>query len=448
MGPVRNVLRPLILWVQCWPQLAACYLLGLLVRTGAIELAAWAGHDNDWWASLIMPLAGLARLGSYVAMFLVLRRSIPVLASFPRASARRLDLFATVIVPFFAIYLGWKMFAEDWLAFEAAALNYRIGENMARVASGGALSELHPDTLPVGPSTVVLIIAALAGRYVLSWLKDRLPGWLLPFRIYVDALWVFLVLSFSVNKGLTWLINPAGWLAERRIVVWFNTARAGLFSHFQPLETAWDTVMWALRTVFGGAAIPLLWLAIAGIVYGVSLALEWNQVAHRVARRVAGDRAGVLIERAAPTGKRLQTRWQVVPKPLREKTRDRALEQFGKFRPIADSARLVLHGGVVALSLYVLAYLVLAWLDMSGAFYRVQFGDGYLFRGMAWVLGPHSAQFWSAYSTPLSLISHLIIEPLRICLVASTFAYCLQHALNQSPDPAPVTASTEPGSDR
>ena len=38
-----------------------------------IELAAWAGHDNDVWASLIMPLAGIARLGSYVAMFLLLR---------------------------------------------------------------------------------------------------------------------------------------------------------------------------------------------------------------------------------------------------------------------------------------------------------------------------------------------------------------------------------------
>jgi hypothetical protein len=201
-------------------------------------------------------------------MFLVLRPSIPVLASFPRKSARRVDIFATVIVPFFAIYLAWKLFAEDWLAFEAAALNYRVGENMTRVASGGAPTELHPDTLPIGTSTVVLIIAALAGRYVLIWFKDRLPGWLLPLRIYVDALWVFLVLSFSVNLGLTLLINPAGWVAQRRIVVWFSSTRAELFSHFQPLETAWDTAMWGLRTVFGGAAIPLLWLAIAGIVYG------------------------------------------------------------------------------------------------------------------------------------------------------------------------------------
>ncbi len=84
------------------------------------------GWDNDLWASLIMPFAGLARLGSYVAMFLVLRPAIPALAALPRRSARRIDVFSNVIVPFFAIYLAWKLFAEDWLAFEQRALDYRV----------------------------------------------------------------------------------------------------------------------------------------------------------------------------------------------------------------------------------------------------------------------------------------------------------------------------------
>ena len=62
------MLRPFALWWRYWPQLAALYLVGLLGRRAAIELAAWAGWDNELWASLIMPFAGLARLGSFVAI--------------------------------------------------------------------------------------------------------------------------------------------------------------------------------------------------------------------------------------------------------------------------------------------------------------------------------------------------------------------------------------------
>ncbi len=93
------MLRPLALWLRYWPQLAACYLLGVLGRRAAIELAAWAGYDNNLWVSLIMPFAGLARLASYVAMFLVLRRAIPALAALPTRASRRIDVFPTIIVP-------------------------------------------------------------------------------------------------------------------------------------------------------------------------------------------------------------------------------------------------------------------------------------------------------------------------------------------------------------
>ncbi|MGH3640344.1 MAG: hypothetical protein ACRDUX_15105, partial [Mycobacterium sp.] len=208
------LLRPLSLFWRYWPQLAACYLLGILGRQGAIELAARLGYANDWWAAVIMPLAGLARLGSLVAMFMVLRPAIPVLADLPARSSRRIDLFATVIVPFFAIYLAWQLFRDDWLAFERLALDYRAAD---AINTPGAV-ELHPGTLPVGTSTWVLIAAAFAGRWLLGKLKNRLPTWLVAVQVYLDALWVFLVLSFSANKGMTLLVNPSGWIQERRIV--------------------------------------------------------------------------------------------------------------------------------------------------------------------------------------------------------------------------------------
>jgi hypothetical protein len=255
-------------------------------------------------------------------------------------------------------------------------------------------------------------------------------------RVYIDALWVFLVLTLSVNHGVTILLDPAGWLAQRRIVVWFNDSRDALFAHARPLEAVWDAVMWALRTVFGGAAVPLVWLAAAGIVYGVTAGADWRATA----RQFALDRASSLPARHADRSKRVQAEWKRLPGKVRRELGDYAGSQLGKFTPIADSARLLVRGGELALALYVLGYLVLAWLDMSGSFYRAQLGSGTLFRGMAWLLGPHPQTFWNGVYDALTLTSHLIVEPLRICLIAVTLGYCLQR------QPAAATSAVEPGS--
>ncbi|KRD13094.1 hypothetical protein ASE48_30980 [Mycobacterium sp. Root265] len=414
---MRYVLAPLTLFVRYFPQLLACYLLGYLGRTGAIEWAARVGYDNDLWASLIMPLAGMARLGSYVAMFLVIRPGIPALAGLPTRSARQIDIFATIIVPFFAIYLAWQMFREDWLDFEYRAVPYRVGKALTTPGT-----EIDPQMLPVGTLTFVIIGAALVARFALGRFKDRLPPWLLPIQVYMDALWVFLVLTFSASKGLTILINPSAWLAERRIVVWFNETKDSVFSQVEFLGSLWKGVTWAVGTVFGGAAVPLIWLAVACIVYGATAKADW----HAEARRLGGDRLGRWFERTAPTRTQLSSRWKRVPGKVRTEVRDQFTGQIGKFKPITDSAHVIAAGGLLAISLYVLGYLALAWLDVFGSFFRAQIGSGYLLRGMSWLLGPHDITFWFGTWDALALVSHSIIEPLRICLIATTLAWCVE----------------------
>jgi hypothetical protein len=425
MSSMRYLLRPFALWWRYFPQLAALYLLGVLGRRAAIELAALVGYDNDLWTSLIMPFAGLARLGSYVAMFLVLRPAIPALAALPRRSARRVDVFTNVIAPFFAIYLAWQLFAEDWLAFEQRALDYRVNEAML----SPEVTELHPDSLPGGSLTVVLIFAALVIRYVLGNFKDQLPGWMIAIRVYVDALWVFLTVSFAASQGLTFFLNPTGWLAERRIVVWFNETRADVFSHFKLLESTWDVVTWALKAAFGGATIPLLWLAIAGIIYGVAQPKDWRGAA----QRLVGPRADRVFDRTAAAQKSLRARWSKLPDVRRDEVRRWIRSQLGNYQYIADAARLILHAGAFALSLYVLAYLGLAWLDMAGSFYRPEIRTGYLLRGVAWLFGPQPLTFWKGVIDTLAEIIHLIMEPLRVCLIASVVGYCLEQMPTREP---------------
>lgn len=436
MNVVRYVLAPLTLFVRYFPQLAACYLVGWLLRTGVIEWAAWAGHDNDLWASLIMPLAGIARLGSYVAMFMVIRQGIPTISALPRRTSRHIDIFATIIVPFFAIYLAWQMFREDWLAFTYRTLIYKVGAPASATAT-----EIDPAMLPVSGVTFVIIGAALVARFALGRLNDRTPVWLLPVQVYLDALWVFLILTFSASRGVTLLVNPSAWIADRRVVVWFNDTRESVFSHFQLLETAWKALTWAIGTVFGGAAVPLIWLAVACIVYGTTEKADWRAEV----RRLGGERADRWIDRAEPARTQLGTRWKRVPDKLRTEVRSQVTGQIGKFKPIAESAHVIAAGGLFAVSLYVLAYLALAWLDMSGSYFRAQLGSGYLFRGMGWLLGPQDIAFWFGTWDLMALISHAITEPLRICLVAVMLAWCLDRTKTKA---AHATAAAEPVSNR
>ena len=72
----------------------------------------------------------------------------------------------------------------------------------------------------------MIIAWALVLRYVLGKFKESLPGWMIAVRVYVDGLWVLLTVSFAARQGVSFLINPGGWIAQRRIVVWFNDTRA------------------------------------------------------------------------------------------------------------------------------------------------------------------------------------------------------------------------------
>ena len=411
---MSDVLRPFALVWRYWPQIIACSLLGGLVNLGAIDAAAYLGHNNAFWAAMIMPFAGLATLGSYVAMFLAVRHGVPVLAELPRPSLRGADLFSGIVAPFFAIYLAWRLFRDDWVNYLQHALNYQVDE---------AWQGINAAALPVPKTTWIVIIGALILRYPLNYFADRLPRWLTAFRIYIDALWVFLALSYSLTAGFTFLVNPAGWVAKRRIVVWFTSTRAELFAHVKPLEIGWHGLTWAVKTVFDGAGVPLMWLAVIGIVYGVSTRADW----HTAARRTVGERSAVFVEKMVPSD-RFQRAWEAMPTPLRSKVSDYAMSKTGRYKPVIDSARLILHGGLLPLAAYVLAYLALAWLEPAGSFYGSSFGHGYLYRAIAWLIGPHDGIFWHAYMPTVGLVSELIVTPLRIALIATVFGHCWLHA--------------------
>ena len=122
--------------------------------------------------------------------------------------------------------------------------------------------------------------------------------------------------------------------------------------------------MWAARGI-RRCDDPTVWLAVAGIIYGVSMP-DWRGAAHRV----AGDRVDPRLRPGDRRQKEIhEGGWSRVPGTVRERPADGRLET-GQYQTIADSARLILHAGVLALSLYVLGYLGWHGWTRRAAFYH------------------------------------------------------------------------------
>ena len=436
------LLRPLLLWVRYLPQLAACYLVGQLCHQGAIELTARFGAHNELWADVLMPFAGFSRLASFIAMFLVLRSAIPALDRLPRTTARNIDLFSNVVMPFMAIYIGWQFLRDDWIAFAQTSLYY-----MNIDGPHDQITEINPSDIPISNIAWALIIGAFVLQRLLKWFQDRTPEWFIAIRLYLQVFWVFLTLSFAANAGATVLLKPGDWFKQRRIVVWFDSLGKHA-TNGHPVVKASQSVLGAIwHAVVDVAAMPLLWLVIAGLVYGVSASATWRGVA----RSFAGDRAVAAVDRAAPAQAhlkervdRLGARSQSVLDRVWKSLTAQVKSQFGKYGTILGSARPILHGGLVPIALYVLAFVGTAWLSMTDTFYRAQVESGYLVRFFAWAIGWHDEVFWLGPGSLLFTLSDTLVTTLRICLVASTYAYCAEKIeAEQANDPEPE-ADTEP----
>ena len=246
-----------------WPEVLAWYLGGTLVREGILTLAAPIGPDSALVAFLLLPIAVLARLVSFVGMFLAVRRSLPAFAATTAESgvARRgrfsgfADVLLASIVPFFVLYGLLGLLQDDFAAYANRAFLYSFG--------GGDF--LSPGD---GPLVVVVIVVALAGRIVLKRFGSRLPRGATIVEIYLEAVWVFVAVS-----GLSAVFaGVLAWVQDRQIVRWFLDVRQGLRDLWEPIRVTIDGIDGLVPLLLQLLALPLAWLLIAGIVYTRELA--------------------------------------------------------------------------------------------------------------------------------------------------------------------------------
>ncbi|MDQ0894307.1 hypothetical protein [Agromyces ramosus] len=379
-----------------WPALIAWFLGGVLARYLVIELAGYVGASSALGGLLLMPLAILARLVAFVAMFLVLRDGmfrLGMIAPLPHGAAERrrafIDAVLGGILPFFAFYAAWGYLRDDMAAYSARALEVQSGLDLAAIAAGEeALSfEGTIDRLEFEPVTIALIVVAFAGRWAWKRYRERLPRALSIGAVYLEAVWVFLtVMLISQLFG-----SVSAWVQSRQAMVWLADARTWIGAHLEPIAWTWEAVEWFLGEAGGIMLLPIAWLAIAGVIYGQAVAPE--------APRVRGQ----LVDR-------VHMRYSSLPQAMRRRLGDFWAELVSRFRPIGEAIVLMWRAGPVLIGGYILLYTVVLGLEQL------------LRLALTRIIGPHDLySFWLVADTVVLLLVPLVIEPLRVSLVASAY---------------------------
>ncbi len=394
---------------RSWPALLAWFLAGWTARLLLLRLAAAIGNDLPLLGQLILPLAVIARLASYVAMFLVLRGALPNVADAdPAAGARRRfaarwgDAISSAILPFFVIYAAWGMVAEDSRDYAAAALDQTDFWN------GQTSRALDVDLDVWSLGTVVV---AFAARWLLQRFRSRLPGWTAAVAAYLEAVWVLVALLVL----RTLLAGVPQWFATRRMFAPLVDAVAGWRDGNGWFRWLGDAASWLMTQLGDVVFQPLAWVALAAVVY-----------AGGQLRRSAAPGA-----RAARARATVAARWNRMPRWLRAALTSVTGGFQERWLPIASSIRLIWSAGVLTLAGFLLGYAV------------VHAAGEWLAAGLLRALGPHKFGFWQAVDDPVNLLVVALVVPVQLALVGAAYDTALRRS---AATPSPGEGIT-PGAD-
>lgn len=387
------MLTPLRLLAAHWPALVAFYLGGILARYLVIELAAQVGARSAVGGTLVLCLAVLVRLISFVGMFLVVRDGLVrlgALAPIPedRATRRRafVDALLGGLLPFTAFYAAWGYLRDDNAAYLSRALEVQTELRWIALADGEEISLGQVD-LSVEPMAVTLGVVAFLLRWLWKRYRDHAPRWLTPVAVYLETVWLFIAAIVIADT----LSRITGWVDSRIAMVWLDGVYAWVGAQLAPIAWIWHGVLWFVGEVGGILLEPVAWLVIAGVIYGQAVSAQ------------APELTGSLVER-------VRARYGRVPAAVRRRLGDLWSDVAGRFTPIWKAIVLMWRAGPLLIAGYALAFTVLAALQIV----------------LAWtvsrIVGPHDLDtFWRIASPAIGVITLVIIEPIRIALVAAAY---------------------------
>ncbi|MBA3021295.1 hypothetical protein [Propionicimonas sp.] len=420
---------------RLWMPLLGLMLLGWSANEGSILLAAEIVPLWPWGVVLVLAIGMVAQLATILALLRLVSGHLGVpgmLATTsmgPDAEDQRdtglLQLLTTSLLPFLAIYAAFG-FVRDYAARVTILSGYRRGSPELL----GALNPLQSPTTMTW-MLVILVIGYLFKKLIDPWVaRSKHPLLLGLVQVVVEASLAFVVLlgGFRIYEAIDL------WQSERAFWGWIDQAAQWLgtllpFDLPAAIAMAWAVLVRQVGPfLFDGVGRPLLWLAMAGLVFGpraLSLAELWQ----------LGE----------PTGEITTRRERVLAKLRQDTERARgvrliALKTQRFFFGGVDatilgawqSLRLVLRAGWPFLGAFVIAFTV------------VDFSAKQLDLWVTRLLGGQPIRFWIGVYPFLDLLHLVVMMGITWVLLAVAYARALSIFAASTADVEPVLVTRRP----
>lgn len=142
-----------------------------------------------------------------------------------------------------------------------------------------------------------------------------------------------------------------------------------------------------------------------------------------------GEQQGARVtDVASRTGIAARARWQRLPRLVQTRGNEIFRNLLGVADQLGDTLRLTLHSGPITFCFFVFAFMGTVVLDPNGAYFNVYVTDGYMWRAIATLLGPHEWMWWASYRESIRTAIAALVDPLRTCLVVAMYWHCVERA--------------------
>lgn len=381
-----------LLWNH-WPALLFWFFAMRLSYSLSMDAAIWLAETSVLLSFAAIAVLIVTQLAGTIAMFLSLRPSLPMLASRDAAirdHAQRpwIHALAIALLPFFAYYATWGLLEGVKRDFR---LQYMFGIWYEQQEAVGDILSLR--------GLWIALLAAWAIRHVSKRRAESTghAAWLV-LATACEAYWVFVgvaAIAKAIGVVKDWWHARAVYVA---VADWWENPLAFyqlLPSMKRVLVPAWDFI----STAGGAVLLPLIWLAITAIVYGLDL---------RRANRI--DDADTHLDT-------LSKRYKGMPLLVRTFTDKASAGWTSKGVPVVNSIRLVLRAGLPALLTLCVCWQLLAFID------------AWAWRVAVETIGARESAWWDVIGQPIALLFNgplsirpaLFTELIRVALLAATF---------------------------